>query len=370
MSLADRWHRTLEDLQAQGRLRRLTEPKGVDFSSNDYLGYGQQPWPPTAADLSRSGQASRLLRGHHRLWEQVETELASWHGGEAALMMNSGYSANEGLLSTLLQPGDFIASDQLNHASIIDGVRLGKAERFVFRHNDLDHLEAGLRQQRQSSAAPALFIVTEALFGMEGDRAPLREMADLAAKYQAHLIVDEAHSTGCFGPQGSGLVDELGLRDRVLATVHTGGKALGVCGAYICCSRLLRDVLLNSCRQLIFTTALPPIVASWWLAMLERVRADNASRQALHQAAAYFRAQLDQRGIKAGGSDYIVPVILGQDRVAVKAAEALQAAGLDIRAIRPPTVPPGTARLRISIHANHSLADLQRATAVFDTRNG
>jgi len=375
MTLADRWRRDLAELHAQGRYRRLAVPSGLDFSSNDYLGYGKwgpvgnrsesgEPVTNRSPQLSRSGQASRLLRGEHPLWQEVETELAQWHGAEAALMMTSGYTANEGLLSALVQPEDFFASDELNHASIIDGGRLSKAERFVFRHNDLDHLEAGLRQAfGKRPNGRELFVVTESLFGMEGERAPLREMADLADRYQAHLIVDEAHATGCCGASGSGLVDDLGLRRRVLATVHTGGKALGVCGAYICCSQLARDMLVNCCRHLIFTTALPPLIASWWQQMLTRVRQDHATRRALHQSAGLFRGELAWHGIEAKGADYIVPIVVGEDRQAVEAAAALQAAGFDVRAIRPPTVPAGTARLRISIHADHSHDDLRRLAA-------
>ena len=396
MSLTDRWHRFLDELHEQGRYRRLAVPTGIDFSSNDYLGYGKlepwavdrEPWTGTLRStvhgsrstppISRSGQASRLLRGEHPLWERVEAELARWHGTEAVLVMTSGYSANEGLLSALIEPDDFLASDQLNHASIIDGARLAQAVRFVFRHNDLEHLEKGLRSAgerfRGADGSPALalqarrlhrelFIVTESLFGMEADHAPLQDLATLAEKYGAHLIVDEAHATGCFGTHGGGLVDELGLRSRVLATVHTGGKALGVCGAYICCSHLLKDVLVNRCRHLIFTTALPPILATWWLEMLNRVARDDSGRQALHQAAAFFRERLAEQGIVAGGRDYIVPIVLGDDAKAVRAAGTLQAAGLDIRAIRPPTVAVGTARLRISIHADHTSEELRTAAA-------
>jgi 8-amino-7-oxononanoate synthase len=359
MTLFTRWRKYLEGLHAQGRYRRLAPPRGLDFSSNDYLGYAKISWP-TPDNLSRSGQASRLLRGQHPPWEEVEANLAHWHGAEAALVMNSGYLANEGLLSALLEADDFIASDQLNHASIIDGIRLSRAERFIFRHNDLGHLEEGLRTAAQNRRpSRELFVVTEALFGMEADRAPLLEMVQLADKYQAHLIVDEAHSTGCFGPEGSGLVDELGLRSRVLATIHTGGKALGVAGAYICCPRLLRDLLVNRCRHFIFTTALPPAVASWWLAMLPHVRRDEKVRQSLHHNAALFRQKLHETGMTALGQDYIVPVILGDDTRAVQVAEILQSEGFDIRAIRPPTVAPGTARLRISIHADHTSADLE-----------
>jgi 8-amino-7-oxononanoate synthase len=351
-SLENRWDASLNELASLGRLRSLRTPSGHDFSSNDYLGYAKQSWPD--ASLSRSGAASRLLRGHHPLWDEVEAGLADWHGTEAALVFTSGYAANEGLLSTILEPNDCVLSDQLNHASIIDGLRLAKAEKIIFRHNDLNDLESHLHAiNRTRTPGRQCYIVTESLFGMEGDVAPLYQISELAAKHGAYLVVDEAHATGCFGDTGSGLVDALGLRDRVLAAVHTGGKALGVPGAYVTGSRLLRDVLVNRCRHFIFTTALPPQVADWWLSMLHDVRLDRDARSRLHANAAFFRERLAASGLSLGGSHYLVPVVIGDDAPAMQAAQRLQDAGFDIRAIRPPTVPAGTARLRISIHADH-----------------
>jgi len=294
----------------------------------------------------------------------VEAALAHWHGAGAALMMTSGYAANEGLLATVVQPGDWVASDQFNHAAIIDGLRLAGAERFIYRHQDLNHLEAGLREaSRQRTDPRELFVVTESLFGMDGDMTPLGPLVQLAERYGAHVIVDEAHSTGCFGPAGSGCVDAEGLRSRVLATVHTGGKALGVCGAYICGSGQLRELLINRCRHFIFTTALPPTVGAWWLEALARAQSDNAGRANLHVAAAVFRAELTRHDIPMRGAHYIVPVVLGSDGRATEVARRLRAAGWDIRAIRPPSVPLGTARLRISVHADHAPQTLTAVAA-------
>jgi 8-amino-7-oxononanoate synthase len=368
MSLDDRWTSTLESLRAEGRYRSLFLPRGIDLTSNDYLGYGHGGPALSHGDAARSGMASRLLCGHHAIWEEVEAALAAWHGAEAVLMMTSGYTANEGLLSTVIEAGDWVASEEQNHASIIDGLRLSRPERFVYRHNDLNQLEDGLRtESARRPASRELFVVTEALFSMDGDRAPLAEMAELTRHYGAHLIVDEAHTTGCFGPTGSGYVDELELRRQVLATVHTGGKALGVQGAYLCGSGRLKEYLVNRCRHLIFTTALAPALGSWWLAALERVRADDIGRRTLRENAAAFRAALTRSGVKAAGSDYIVPVIVGTDADAVRVANQLQERGYDIRAIRPPSVAEGTARLRIAIHADHDAAmlrDVAAATAV------
>lgn len=362
MSLSKRWTDILDGLKSQGRYRSFALPRGIDLTSNDYLGYGNGRLGamPTSGDLlPRTGMASRLLRGHHTVWEQVETALAEWHGCETALMMTSGFTANEGLIATICEPADWVAGDELNHACIADGLRLARCRRFAFRHNDLNHLEEGLKAEAAKRTEDReMFIITESLFSMEGDRAPLQEIAELAERYGAHLIVDEAHSTGCYGPRGSGCVDAAGIRSRVLATMHTGGKALGVPGAYIAGSQLLKNYLINRCRHLIFTTAMPAACGAWWLDMLPRVQSDDAGRNALHQAAAFVRSRLAARGIAELGDSYIVPIVIGDDAPAVRAAKNLQDQGYDIRAIRPPSVPPGTSRLRISIHADHEPAML------------
>ena len=374
MSLGQRWTDQLRDLQSQGRYRSLSVPSGRDFSSNDYLGYARKIAFPITATLAlnenplngesqTSGTASRLLRGNHPVWEEVENLLASWHGAEAALMMTSGYTANEGLLSTVIAPNDWVATDQFNHASIIDGIRLCRPKLFIFRHNNLNHLEDGLCNASQAGTGER-FIVTESLNSMEGDRAPLIEMATLAERFGAHLIVDEAHATGCFGPRGSGLVDEAGLRSRVLATIHTGGKALGVHGGYICGSLLLKQYLVNRCRHLIFSTALPPALGNWWRTAIARVQGDEAGRESLRCNVDFFRTELARLEIAAEGKDQIVPLILGADDRACQTALKLQAHGFDVRAIRPPTVPGNTARLRISIHADHDRVTLVKLAEI------
>lgn len=367
MTLFDRWTTALDQLRTQGRYRQFAVPAGIDFTSNDYLGYATRPNPP-ADDLSRSGAASRLLRGHHAIWDKVESILADWHGAEAALMMTSGYSANEGLISTLMEPGDWVASDELNHACIVDGLRLARCRRFVFRHNDLNHLENGLKAEAaKNERGRERFVVTESLFSMDGDRAPLTDIADLCERFGAYLIVDEAHSTGCYGPSGSGCVDEAGVRGRVLASVHTGGKALALPGAYIAGSRLLKEYLANRCRHLIYTTAIPPAIGAWWADGIPRVQHDQESRGRLNANAAHFRTELSTRRVRALGSEYVVPIVVGDDPQAVAAAARVREQGFDVRAIRPPSVPAGTARLRISVHADHEFAALTRlAEAVAD----
>ena len=374
--LFGRWSDALDGLRTLDRFRSFRLPSGHDFTSNDYLGYANgRLATPSHSDrppLARSGTASRLLRGHHEVWDEVETRLAAWHGAESALVMTSGYAANEGLIATVCEPGDWVAYDELSHACIADGLRLAKCRRHSYRHNDLAALEACLSAEA-AKAVPgrSRFVVTESVFSMDGDRAPLAAIAGLCERYGAHLIVDEAHSTGCYGDAGSGCVDQAEIRSKVLASVHTGGKALGVTGAYVASSRLLRDYLINKCRQLIFTTALPAECGRWWLEMLPKVAADRAGRDRLHANNARFRAALAAAGVAALGSEYVVPVVLGDDGPAVAAARAIQAAGFDVRAIRPPSVAPGTARLRISVHADHppELLDALAAAVVSAVRS-
>jgi 8-amino-7-oxononanoate synthase len=368
MSLSERWSVALDELRRADRLRTLKVPSGIDFTSNDYLGYAGGRLPiHTKEDLPISGAASRLLRGNHPLWEEVEAALAAWHGAQSVLMMTSGYTANEGLLSTIIEPGDWVAGDELNHACIIDGLRLARPRKFAFRHNDLNHLEEGLRHE--SARRPPgreLFVITESLFSMDGDMPPLGAIVDLAERYGAYVIVDEAHATGCYGADGSGYVDELQLRERVLATMHTGGKALGVHGAYICGSQLLKDFLVNRCRHLIFTTAMPASVAATWLPAIERVRTDGDGRRRLRENAAMFRSAVNA----TVGSEFIVPIVLGDDGRAVAAATRMQEQGFDVRAIRPPSVPMGTSRLRISIHADHDHATLEQLASAVNSAVG
>jgi 8-amino-7-oxononanoate synthase len=356
MSLSERWSAVLADLHEQGRYRSFRLPQGIDFTSNDYLGYGADPVQPRS-DLPTSGLSSRLLRGQHEVWDEVEAMLAAWHGAEAALMMTSGYAANEGLISTLVEPGDWVAADELSHACIIDGLRIARPRKFLFKHNDLNHLEDGLKAEAaKRPPGRELFIVTESLFSMDGDMAPLPEIAALAVRYGASLIVDEAHSTGCFGETG---VQARGSsKGSLLASMHTGGKALGLPGAYICGSKLLKEFLINRCRHLIFTTALPPAAGGWWREQIPRVQREHHRREALHRNAALFRSRLREHGLAPSGLHYVVPVIVGQDEPAVRAAAKLQAKGFDVRAIRPPSVPHGTCRLRISVHANHTADQL------------
>src|SRR5258708_25882019 len=256
----------LADLQSRAQLRHLEISGGIDFSSNDYLGLAADPrmkqailrGVESATRIASTG--SRLLSGHDEAWNSLETRFAKWVGAEAALYFTSGYAANLGLLSSILRAEDVVFSDSANHASLIDAMRLVKSRRVIFPHRNLNFLEQELR--RNASAGGARIIVVESIFSMTGDRAPLAELAELAERYSAELIVDEAHAIGVCGPAGSGCVAEAGLTGRVLATVHTCGKALAAAGAFVCGSRKLREVLINRAPTFIFNTALPPYFAA------------------------------------------------------------------------------------------------------------
>jgi 8-amino-7-oxononanoate synthase len=366
VNLEQRIRAELADLKSRAQLRHLEAPRGVDLSSNDYLGLAADPRMKLAVRESldaaprMASTGSRLLSGHDQAWTALENEFARWIGAEAALYFTSGYAANAGLLGAVLRPEDVVFSDSANHASLIDGMRLAKARRIVYPHGDLDALEDGLR--RNPSGSGVRFIVFESVSSMNGDLAPIGDLVLLADRYGAELIVDEAHATGVCGPAGRGCVTEAAPAGRVFATVHTCGKALASAGAFVCGSESLRRLLINRARTFIFSTALPPHFAAQAAAGMRLAAEADKERALLFALGDIFRNALRQDGFDLAGSEsHIVPVVLGSNDAAIAFASRLQARGYGIRAIRPPTVPPGTARLRISLTArlNKSLlADL------------
>lgn len=363
--ILSRLQNDLTALEAQLQLRELAHPAGLDLCSNDYLGLSSDPRLRQAviqaleqgAAIASTG--SRLLSGNAPVWEDLEAEFAAFAGAESALFFTSGYAANLGLLSALLGPDDLVFSDSSNHASLIDGIRLSRARKVIFPHLDTSFLEDHLR--RMADVRSQKFIVVESLFSMEGDRAPLNELAALAAQHGAELIVDEAHATGVFGPEGRGLVAEAGLSGRVLASLHTCGKALASTGAFVSCPETLKRLLVNRARTFVFSTALPPYMAFQIRAALALVREADEQRCRLASISGSLRVRLNEAGLNTGRSaSPIIPVMLGSNELALAAAGRLRSVGFAIRAIRPPTVPPGTARLRLSLNAKLSVADCDR----------
>jgi 8-amino-7-oxononanoate synthase len=344
----------LAELDAAGLLRALRPPAGVDFSSNDYLNLSSHPLilDRFARAVARHGcgsTGSRLLSGDREVFGDVERRFAQFKGAERSLYFSSGYLANIAVLTTLTEAGDTVFSDERNHASLIDGIRLSRAARRVFPHNDVE----GLAQL--FSDAPASghrFVVVESVYSMDGDLAPLAGYADLCRSAGATLIVDEAHAVGMYGRQGSGLIEESRVEAGTLLSINTAGKALGVSGAFVAGPRWAIDYLIQRARPFVFSTAPPPALAEALDASLDVVEREPERRERLRSRARRVRERLAAAGIEVqqAGSQ-IVPVMVGDNASAVSIARILQSEGFDVRAIRPPSVPPGTARLRVSVNA-------------------
>jgi 8-amino-7-oxononanoate synthase len=370
------FNQRLAELESSGlrrRLRLIEGPQGpvvvlagrpvMLLCSNNYLGLADHPRLRRAAadaaiSLGTSAGASRLISGSMSIHAELESRLAEFKGTEAALLFGSGYLANTGTIAVLARRGEVVCSDELNHASIIDGCRLAGAETFVYRHADTEHLDWGLRR----AAGRAALIVTDGVFSMDGDIAPLGELTSLAQRHRCRLLVDEAHATGCIGPGGRGSVAAAGLAGEVDVVVGTLGKALGGYGAYVCGSGELIDFLINSARPFIFSTAPPPPAVAAALAALELLVERPSQVGRLRANAAALRDGLRSAGLEPAGSEpQIVPLLIGEAADAMALCERLLAEGLFAQAIRPPTVPPGTSRLRLTTMATHRIADLRRA---------
>ncbi len=356
----------LAGLAARGRLRALSPRAGVDFASNDYLGLASSAALAEAmrAALDRGvpvgSGGSRLLRGNHPEHEALEAEAAAFFGSEAALFCATGFAANSALLATLPQRGDLILADELIHASSHEGLRLTRAEHRLVSHNDPDAyakaITAWRRGASSSSGAGQVWIAVETLYSMDGDFAPLAELSALAQREGAILIADEAHATGIYGPGGRGLVADLPQRDHIIS-LHTCGKALGVEGALLCGPGALRDFLVNRARGFIFSTAPSPLIAAVVREALRIVAGGDSLRHELQARIGAARELLAPLGAQCHDSP-ILPLVLGGDVRTMAVAARLQAAGFDVRGIRPPTVPEGSSRLRIVITRNAGFDDL------------
>ncbi|MDF7776143.1 8-amino-7-oxononanoate synthase [Sphingomonas sp. AOB5] len=352
----------LARLSEQGRRRALIERRGHDFASNDYLALAASP---RLADAVREAMArgvpigsggSRLLRGNHAEHEALEAEAAAFFGAEAALTFSSGFAANAALLATLPQRGDLIVHDELVHASAHEGIKLSRAEYLSATHNDPNAFEGAILRWRRGGGTGRPWIAVETLYSMDGDQAPLTALAEIADRHDAMLLIDEAHATGVFGPKGQGLAHALEGRDNVIS-LHTFGKAMGCEGAAICGPALVRDFLVNRGRPFIFSTAPSPLMAAAARESLRILADEPQRRDALWALIAEAERLLAPCGVAPTGSQ-ILPLIIGDDRETMRVAEAVQAAGFDVRGIRPPTVPAGTSRLRISLTLNASTADV------------
>jgi 8-amino-7-oxononanoate synthase len=339
--------------ESDGLLRTLRVPEGVDLSSNDYLALADHPLVKRRMieAIERDGcgsGGSRLLRGHRDLFDSVERAFAAMKQCERALYFSSGYLANIAVLSTLPQRRDVILFDRLNHASLRDGIRLSPARHVAFPHNDVAALA---RRLEEHAGGGQVFVVTESLFSMDGDAPPLDAYAALCRRAGALLIVDEAHAVGVYGSRGSGLLDAHGVPADDVVSINAAGKALGVAGAFVAGPSWVIEYLIQRARPFVFSTAPPPAAAAALEASLNLVASEPERRVTLLALAAYFRARLADAGVAMQAqASQIIPVLVGDSDRAVAVAEAMRGHGFDLRAIRPPTVPPGTARLRISVN--------------------
>ncbi|HET9719949.1 MAG TPA: 8-amino-7-oxononanoate synthase [Solirubrobacteraceae bacterium] len=341
----------------------------IVLCSNDYLGLREHPAVrQAAADAAMRWGAgagsSRLVAGSLELHGTLERELCDFKGSEACVLFGSGYLANTGVIAALSGRGEVVLSDSLNHASIVDGCRLSRAETVVYPHGDMDALGWNLERVR---GRPAL-IVTDSVFSMDGDVAPLAAITDLARRHGARVVVDEAHATGVLGPGGRGLVAELGLEEEVHVVIGTLSKALGSYGAFACCRRPVADYLINRARTLIFSTALPPASVAAGLAAVRLVREAPELVARVRQNARVMRGALLAQGLVVRPGAHpdvpVLPIVVGAPAEAVRQSQAALKAGVFVQAIRPPTVPEGTSRLRVTVSAAHAADDLLRAAAV------
>jgi len=367
----DEFELQLRALDERGRYRRLHGRTGIDFTSNDYLGLAesdelrQAATEAIARGVPLGAGGSRLLRGNHVEHEALEAEAASHFGAESALYFGAGYTANHAIFSTLPQRGDIVLHDELVHASVHEGLRHCRAPHESIPHNDLDAYAERLARWRKAGGRGRPWIAVESVYSMDGDSPALADLVAIAGRFDAVLVVDEAHATGVLGPDGRGLTAPFEGRDNLI-TLHTCGKALGTSGGFVLGPKVVRDFLVNRARPFIFATAPSPLIAAVTRTAL-RISREPARRERLAHLVAFAAHELKARcGIEATPS-HILPIIVGADAKAVAVASTLQAHGFDVRAIRPPTVPEGTARLRIALKANLSEVAISE---LFDTAAG
>lgn len=359
-----RFERELKTLLARHRTRELTLGRGLDFTSNDFLALSDSSTVrKTVIDALKSGVplgsgGSRLLRGNHPAHAELERNAAKLFKCEKSLYFANGYSANFAVLTALPKRHDLIVFDALSHASIREGVSASFAKSVKFPHNDVDALERVLQKWHQNRQHDAMaWIAVESLYSMDGDFAPIDNFLQIAERFDAILLVDEAHATGIWGENGHGLTEPFEGRTHLIV-VHTCGKALGAAGALVCAPAALIDFLVNKSRPFIYSTAPPPINAIAVNAALELLNTESWRRKQLLELVAIANRALESEFEIKGSGSQIIPFIVGEDKLALDVAHELQAAGFDVRAIRPPTVPDGTARLRISITLNVDANDI------------
>lgn len=362
--------RSLVELDcAQDRIIIIDSKKLINFCSNNYLGLANDPRLKEAAtaaikNYGTSSASSRLICGTLSLHKQLEEKIASFKKSQAALVFNSGYVANLGIISSLADKDSIIFSDRLNHASIVDAIILSRAKLARYNHNSPGHLEELLKKH---VGIENKFIITDSVFSMDGDLAPLKAITQIAAGFKATLIIDEAHATGVFGPTGAGLAEELGVSNNIHIQMGTLSKGLGSFGAFACVSKNLADYFINASRPFIYTTSLPPACIGASLKAIEIVEKEPERREALWKNINFVREALVEMGFDcAGSAGAIMPIMIGKNKLTMEFSRKLFERGLFIQGVRPPTVPEGKARLRLTITASHTKDDLERLLVVME----
>ncbi len=366
-------YRILRETTKNGKFINYNNKQYLNLSSNDYLGISEDAvlWNNFIKNrvlnnksFLGSNTSSRLLTGNSKHYTKLENYLAELYNSEAALVFNSGYHANIGILPAITTNNDLIIDDKLVHASIIDGIRLSNATNIFYEHNNFEHLDKILSENRH--LYKNVFIVTESVFSMDGDLTDLLTLVKIKEKYNTFLYVDEAHAIGTFGKLGLGLSEELNVISKIDFIIGTFGKAIASQGAFVICNNIFRNYLINKMRSLIFTTALPPIALEWTYFVLKKASKMSIERSNLKNISEYFRNKISELGFKTNGSSQIIPLIVGKNKNCIKLSELLQNKGFFILPVRPPTVPEGTSRLRFSLTANIELNEIKNIINIIE----
>ena len=372
MDLYSKIHKDIEQFKKDDAFRflrpsALSNNLQIDLSTNDYLGIAQdkallEEFYKAYPNIQLTASSSRLLSGNHQYYSEVETQLANLYQLESALFFNSGYHLNVGVLPSLTSKKDLILADKLVHASLIEGLHLSSAKAIRYRHLDYIQLEKILNENH--TKYENIFIVSESVFSMDGDKADLKQLVSLKKKFGAYLYLDEAHAVGALGERGLGLAEEQKQLAEIDFLVGTMGKALASVGAYLICSLETKEFLVNKCKSLIYTTALPPVNVAWSKFLLDIFPNYNKKRESLSRKAKYLRELLSKNDIDLRGDTHILALILGSNKACLLMAKNLEQNSIKVQAVRPPTVPKGTARIRISLHDKLTYADLDKVADI------
>ena len=339
----------------------------INLSSNDYLGLAKsqdllKEFNSKYKNLPYTSSSSRLLDGNHKFYDIIENQLSELYQSESALFFNSGYHLNIGVLPSITSKNDLILADKLVHASIIEAIKLSAAKTIRYKH--LDYLQIEKLLKKYKNTYENIFIVSESIFSMDGDKADIKELVKLKNKYNAYLYLDEAHAVGAIGEKGLGLAEQTNLISEIDFLAGTMGKAMASVGAYLICKSNIKSYLINNCKSLIYTTALAPINVAWSSFIIDKITGLSIQRNNLEEKSAYLKTILEEAGLNTLGETHILAILVGENTKCLELSSYLQKHNIKVQAIRPPTVPLNTSRIRISLHANLSKADLDKVAQI------